>query len=682
MTAPGDDGFKMAGAYVELTVKDDTQSGVDEAKANIEATDPAKLSVKADLDERSVEDVGAKLKTESEVLGEEAKVNLKVGVDETSLADAEARIKAAADASGGAAGGGAGLGMAGAIAGAVAIGSGALAGGALAAIPVLLTAIGVEAEKSSPQVQQAFSSMEAAAKQALQTGFSPFIPAFVEIADQAKSTVTGLEPDFLKASAAADPLLKTMSTGLLTAVKEGVQGTAQEVGSLGPVATAIGDDFVKVEQGVGGFFKALDVGSAAQGVAILGTDIQEALPVVGQLLNTVAPLGNALLGVLGPALRDIGNELSVLRPLFEATGAVVQYLGPEIGLLVGPLALASGAAKLLTGSWTDFGGAATKLLSPLKDTGGTLNSLASVVGITTKASKEATVQTLTEAAARAKMQAAADAEAASVAVAATASDDSAKAALAAAVANDTAAVSAKGAAAAEADLAAASEAANFSMGPLGIAIGVIGFALAPLALDAGKTSQSTDQLTGSLQKLEQAAADQKSLANLFQTDPNAEAQLTLLQKYGVTLEDLAHAADGDVAAQQKIAAASQQAVDASNQQVTAAKKAADATSTNNVVLGESGQTYTSNAADVQTSTDALNAATAQQPWPTRPRRTPRARSTRLMPRKPPTPRRRKPPPRRWRTTSRRRTTTPTRSTTSSRRSIRAPRVSRRSKTRR
>lgn len=565
MTAPGGDegDFKLAGAYVEVTVKDETQAGVDEAKANIEATDPAKITVKTDLDEKSVEDVGAKVKADTEAIGEDSKVKLKVGVDETSLAESEARIKAAAESANNAGNaGGGGPGMAGLIAGGIALGAGALGGAALATIPLIFTAIGVEAEKSSPAVQQAFGSMETSAKQALTNGFAPFIPTFVQIAGQAKDTIAGLEPDFAQASTAAAPLLQTMSTGLLTAVKDGVQGSAQELGSLGPIAEAVGGDFGKVEQGIGGFVKAIDVGSAAQGLSLLGTDVQDLLPAVGQLLNTVAPLGNAILGVLGPAFRDAGNELTVLRPLFQGVGDVVSYLSPEISYLALPVAALTGATKLLTGSWTDFSGAGSKLTSVFSGEGSALENVAAKMGITTEASKAASVATLTEAADRAKLVAAADAEAASLAVAATANDSSAKAALAAAVATDTAAASAEAATVAEGELAAASEAADFAMGPLGIILGVVGMALAPLALNADKTTSSTDNLTGSLQKLEQAASDQQALAHLFQTDPGAEDQLSMLQKYGVTLQDLAAANNGDAQAQQKVMAATQAANDA------------------------------------------------------------------------------------------------------------------------
>lgn len=704
MTAPGgEDGFKMAGAYVELTVKDDTQAGVDEAKGKIEAGAPAEIptvivppkddplrdwkpdpvevpveatnpidaawlarlnaSVKAtaadavnipatpDTEEYRAElraaldelagvtrqDIPVELADAdaykarvmelAESVSAEVQARLHVGLDQESMDKVAAQIEADAkaistaaqvnlkvneDASSGSAGGAGGVGYAGAIAGAAVLGAGALGGLALAGVPAIFTAIGVEAEKSSPEVQQAFGGMEAAGKQALELGFAPFIPTFASIANEAKSTLTGLEPSFEQASASAAPLLQTVSTGLLSAVKDGVEGSAGEMQRLGPIATAIGDDFTKGEQGVAGFFKSLDVQDAAQGLEVLGTDVEDVLPAIGSLVTTVSPLSNALLGFLGPAVKDVSGELSVARPLFEATGAVISYLTPEVAALAPPVLAVMGATKLLTGSWTDFGSAGSKVLGVFTNYDSTLESLANKIGLTTASQNAATKAELDAVASKAALVAAADKEAAAAAADAFATDKSAKSELAAADAAAVSAASQKTLADATEAAAAASEEASFAFGPLGIALGVIGLALAPLVINTQGQTKATDDLTGSLQKLEQAAADQASLANLFQTDPNAEAQIALLQKYGVTLQDLASANNGDAAAQQKVADASKQALDAVNAKTDADQKQLDSLKIGTTVVGENGQSYSTNAGAIAQATAALNADKSAQ----------------------------------------------------------------------
>ena len=110
------------------------------------------------------------------------------------------------------------------------------------------------------------------------------------------------------------------------------------------------------------------------------------------------PLGNALLTVLGPAVRDVFTDLSALTPVTQAVGGALTALGPDVAAY-GPLLLGlMTASKLLTGSWTDFSGAASKLKSVLQDSTGefdkgksSLDSLAKTIGINTAATKEAAI---------------------------------------------------------------------------------------------------------------------------------------------------------------------------------------------------------------------------------------------------------------------------------------------------
>jgi hypothetical protein len=726
VTAPGDgDGFRMAGAYVELTIRDETAKGEEEARARIEGEKPVEIPTKlADPTGDPYADADAKIKAlgalkiateasnpiddawrakveaaikstakdslqiplepdselyrrkvaamleelQAEVkqgipagiaeadkyklavealvreVDETIKASIKVEVDPASAAKFEAEVQALKDmaaragggggpptpgggagsAAGAAGGGGGGLGFAGAIGAGAAVAAGAVGGAALLMAPALLAAIGVAAEKSNTQVAAAFTGMEQAAKTSLQAGFAPFVPVLVSIADQAKTTVTSMEPDFQSAAQATAPLLNAVSTGLLTAVKEGVGASVPIIQGLGGVANAAGQGFVQLERGIGGFLQNLDVGQSAAGFTALFGAVEQILPAAGSLLSTIMPLGNALLSVLGPAVRDTMSDLSALKPVTEAVGAVLSALGPDVALY-GPIFLgAMGATKLLTGSFTDFGGAATKLKSIMQDANGefdkgqsTLNSLAKVIGINTQSAQDAAVADAKLAATKAALTAEVDKAAVAAKTEALAqaeltgtTGEAAKAQLALIDAQTAEAASAKAAAAAQKTLTEAEDASTFSFGPLGAAIAGIGLLLAPFVLNMLSSSAATNAMAGELGKLQQAASDTQSLAHLFQTDPQAEQQLATLQKYGVTLKDLADANNGNADAQQKVTDASRQALDVINAKVAADQKQLDAAGIAAAGLDEATGATTELTDAQQNATNVLNADTA------------------------------------------------------------------------
>lgn len=394
----------------------------------------------------------------------------------------------------------------------VALGAGALSGGALLAIPAGIAAIGIAAVHSNADVQTAFTGLTTAAKASLTQGFAPFVPTLVAIAGQGKTAISGLTPVFAQAAVAVAPLLQTVSTGLIKATTEGVTGAVPLLQGLSPVAQAIADDFGKVERGAEGLLANLDVSGAANGLSILGTDLEQILPAVGGLVAEVTPLANALLSDLGPALRDAGSDLLVLTPLINGAAAVISFLGPDVAALGPPLLAVMGITKLMTGSWVDFGGAAGKLKSILQDSNGefdrgksSLSSLGETLGYTTKATNEARAADATSVLVKAELTKATKEEAVAEAEAAYAADASAKNALALVAAQDELAASSVIAATAEKALAATSEAATFSFGPLGIALAGVGLLLAPFILGSHDAATSAQDLTTGLVQLGQAA---------------------------------------------------------------------------------------------------------------------------------------------------------------------------------
>lgn len=248
----------------------------------------------------------------------------------------------------------------GAILGAVALGTGPVAGTALAAIPVALATVGAIAEHTNAQVTASFSNMETAAKQALVQGFQPLVPELTAIAGQGQAAISSLTPEFQKAAAAVSPLIKTMSTGLIDATKQGVVDLTSEIGRVGPVADGVRSIFLQLETGAAGLFSNLNVSSAAEGLHQVANLVQTLLPEVGSLVSTLAPLANTALEVanaflagLAPALRGVANLMNIpgIAPLVLGFGALAVVSKTLTGSYTTLLSLIG------AGKWSELGAA-------------------------------------------------------------------------------------------------------------------------------------------------------------------------------------------------------------------------------------------------------------------------------------------------------------------------------------
>lgn len=383
--------------------------------------------------------------------------------------------------------------------------AGALTGGALLAIPAAFAAIGIAAEKSNPEVRQSFSELTVAAKETAQDGFEPLVPALVGFADQAKLSLGVIKPELAEGAAAAAPLLRILGTDFIKATEQGVGASVPIIQSLRPVVQAAGDDFVKFEQGVAGLLQNLNTGSAAQGLSVLGDDLEQLLPAVGSLVSDVIPLGNAMLQVLGPALTNVAQSAGALTPVLSAAASVISLLGPDITAFAPPLVAASVATKVLTGSWTDFGGAASKIKPIFTDFSGTMDSLGQKIGITSAATNKAAAEQAAQTAVASELAKAESDVALSEAEQAFAAESSEKNAVALVAAQEAQAAAATTAAEAETALAATTEAASFSFGPLGIALGAVALLALPFITNTGQASQKAQDLTTDLTHLAQAA---------------------------------------------------------------------------------------------------------------------------------------------------------------------------------
>lgn len=482
-------------------------------------------------------------------------------------------------------------------------------------------ALGVAAEHSTPQVVSAFDQMKGAAETTVKDAFSGMTPTIVGAINDWTDAAHTMGPEFKQASAEVTPALAVINSGLVTGAETVIPAFVTALGSAAPVAQSLKTDIVDLSGGVAQFVTHLDFTQGSQGLEALGHDVELLLPFVAQLLNTVMPLGNVLLSDVVPAVISFGSHLLTdVSPAINAVVGAIHLLSPLLNFMAGP------AASILVGvlAFKSLQGAVNGLLpvfnSAVAGATGFANKVIALstgnkdaigsFSLMTDSMKKQEVQSAASTLASAKQQAAKDAEALATLKAAAAADASTVSTKELGLAEDLAAASTAALADAEEGFAAATRAVEFSLGPIGIALGAVASVMTLFLGNTNSASQSTDKMTSSLQQLEQAASDTHALANLFQQNPQAEQELATLQKYGVTLNDLAAANNGDAAAQQKVAAAAKQAMDALNAKVDADKRQYDALTTGNTVVGESGQTYQSNAADVKQATDALNNDTA------------------------------------------------------------------------
>lgn len=374
-------------------------------------------------------------------------------------------------------------------------GAGAIVGASLLTIPAAITAIGIAAEKSNPQVVGAFGDMTDAAKQTLQEGLSPLVPALVQFANDAQGALGNVRTGLAESAVAAAPLVDIIGKDFITATEQGIGAAAPIIQGLQPVAQALGGDLVKLEQGVMGLFANLQPGPAAQGLAALGTQVGNLLPEVGTLVNDIVPLGNDLLNVVGPALTSTASAAHLLAVPIQAVGAAMSFASPAIAVLT-PLVLGLAlGTKLLTGSWTDFGAAGTKIIAPIRNYDATLTSLAGKIGITTAAQNADNKVTADAVLVRAQL-AKQTAEAVAIEAAFAAEEvGTAAAEQAAVVAADELAASDAALAEAQAAAAATAEGLTFSLGPIGLILGVAAAGVLAFGIGSDKASASAQDLS-------------------------------------------------------------------------------------------------------------------------------------------------------------------------------------------
>lgn len=503
--AEGTGDFRIAGAFTEMYLKDNTAADWQKIKADLEKDKG--VTIKVGLDQASAKKTGVDLRASAKAMGDESPVSLKVEVDKASLAKASEEIKAAnAKATSGAAGSAGGTGGSSGGLSPLIAGGGILAGAAggaalLGGIAAGISAIGIAAEAENKDVKASFTDLTASAKQTAQEGFAPLVPAITGFASQAKTAVDGLEPKFRQAAETITPQLDMIGTGLVSSVTNGVNDIAPVLGRLDPLAASVGRSFGTMEQGVSQALNGIDATKAASSVDTLSGAAKNVIAPLGGVLNAAEPLASGLVNVLGRAAGTTEQELSELTPATNLLGSGLNALAPAVGFVAPPLLAVGVASKVLTGSWTDLSGAGRKLIGPFTDMTATSSALANKIGFTTTAQNAATKADLGAAAQKALLNKELAEEAVADAVLSDAHGNETRAALELAAAEDALAAASAEATVAEEAASAAAEGLTFSLGPIGLVLGVVAAAAGAFALKGDDAKQSAQDLSQQIVQL-------------------------------------------------------------------------------------------------------------------------------------------------------------------------------------
>lgn len=445
----------------------------------------------------------------------------------------------------------------------------------VAALGAGFAALGVLAEKSQPQVVQAFTTMKTTGVDVFKDSFQSMTPVIVSGLNQWTTSLGKLAPQLRGISAEVAPALGVVNDGFLRGAQIAIPAMSQALAQSVPLAHAVSQGMIDMASGFARFISIMDWGQVTAGLAALGHDVGLVEESFGHLVNAIAPVGNALLtsaipaalhfvsalsdGV-APALRLVGSALSALAPLLNFMS------GPTAAVLIGVAAFKS--LEVATNALLPAFNAAAGVVSTygskiIEMAGGSSNAVGSF-SLMTDAAKKQAVQAAQSALVTAQQTAAqaaanlATVEAAAAAEGATITEAQLSAARAAATAATEAETEAQAA------LATATRATSFALGPVGIALGLAAGAVALFAGDTAKATPATQNFTQALNQL--AGAAPAAREGIIAADPKLAEYINKTTAAGVSVDTMTQALNGNADAQQQAVAKIQGTIDAFGKQ--------------------------------------------------------------------------------------------------------------------
>lgn len=260
---------------------------------------------------------------------------------------------------------------------AAALGSGVIAGGALAGLALTVGAAGVALVSNNEKVSESFTKLGTDSLVAMRKSAEP-LTSYVDTAIGSVRTMVGqAQPLLAGMFRDAGPQLTTFTTGVNRLALNALPGMATAVKTSGAATEGMSSLMASTGNAVSGFFGNLSRGSADGGLALasLGRIVNTVLPAAGSgiasmaslyaanapkiegaITNVVAAIGNLGGGALPVMIQAAGVGLDVLDGLL----AVLGPLSEDFGGLVGYALAAAAAIKVVGVATTGIkAGAAT-----------------------------------------------------------------------------------------------------------------------------------------------------------------------------------------------------------------------------------------------------------------------------------------------------------------------------------
>jgi hypothetical protein len=261
------------------------------------------------------------------------------------------------------------------------IAAGTILGGplALGAIPVIFGGIAAVIVAQNQEIKDDFKDLGQGVVSELKSDTQVLVPYFHDISDQISSSFQSVRPELQGIFGDLGPELTTLTGGVLSFAENAMPGFVAAIHTGQPVVQGLSDLLAKTGTGLSGFFTELSSGSASAGQVFsqLGDIFEQVLPVVGHLLTVFSGMASGALPVFGGSLSLV---LGLLDHLLSALGPIA----PLLGTITGGVGSAVGAFKLFGMVGGGIESVGTKISGAAEKTGVMVSAAGKVEGALTK----------------------------------------------------------------------------------------------------------------------------------------------------------------------------------------------------------------------------------------------------------------------------------------------------------
>lgn len=219
--------------------------------------------------------------------------------------------------------------------GAAGIGAGAVASGALLGMTAAVGGGLAYMAAQNEEVSQSFSTLKENVKASGQEFTKSLHQPMIAFAGQLETAFNAMGPSITRLSDAFGPMLNTIGAKLVPLAGQlGLMLETAFTAGQGPMQAFV-DGLGPVIDGLNGMFKALDRPEITQFVKTFMETLGGLLPVLGELLAALTPVGTQLLEALLPAFKDMSGFIieNVIPLMTQLTGFLSDHPGLITGLV-------------------------------------------------------------------------------------------------------------------------------------------------------------------------------------------------------------------------------------------------------------------------------------------------------------------------------------------------------------